>query len=101
LFDEAGDFVEVVRRLWDSWEDDAVIRDVTTGRYVDRDKLHYIDFTGRCFSVKGPSITPRPPQGQPVVAVLAHAGWSTNSLRRQLMSYSSRQGRTIADPDPG
>jgi len=74
LFDEAGDFVEVVRRLWDSWEDDAVIRDVTTGRYVDRDKLHYIDFTGRCFSVKGPSITPRPPQGQPVVAVLAHAG---------------------------
>lgn len=74
LFDEARDYVEVVRRLWDSWEDDAVIRDVTTGRYVDRDKLHYVDFTGRYFSVKGPSITPRPPQGQPVVAALAHAG---------------------------
>ena len=73
LFDEATDFVEVVRRLWDSWEDDAVIRDVATGRYVDRDKLHYIDFAGRNFSVKGPSITPRPPQGQPVVAALAHA----------------------------
>jgi alkanesulfonate monooxygenase SsuD/methylene tetrahydromethanopterin reductase-like flavin-dependent oxidoreductase (luciferase family) len=73
LFDEAGDFVEVVRRLWDSWEDDAVIRDVATGRFIDRDKLHYIDFTGRYFSVKGPSITPRPPQGQPVVAALAHA----------------------------
>ena len=73
LFDEAADFVEVVRRLWDSWEDDAVIRDVATGRYVDRDKLHYIDFTGRYFSVKGPSITPRPPQGHPVVAALAHA----------------------------
>ena len=74
LFEEARDYVEVVRRLWDSWEDDAVIRDVTTGRYVDRDKLHYIDFTGKYFSVKGPSITPRPPQGQPVVAALAHAG---------------------------
>lgn len=74
LFDEAVDYVEVVRRLWDSWEDDAVIRDVATGRYVDRDKLHYIDFTGKYFSVKGPSITPRPPQGQPVVAALAHAG---------------------------
>jgi alkanesulfonate monooxygenase SsuD/methylene tetrahydromethanopterin reductase-like flavin-dependent oxidoreductase (luciferase family) len=74
LFDEAVDFVEVVRRLWDSWEDDAIIRDVATGRYVDIDKLHYIDFTGKYFSVKGPSITPRPPQGQPVVAVLAHAG---------------------------
>jgi alkanesulfonate monooxygenase SsuD/methylene tetrahydromethanopterin reductase-like flavin-dependent oxidoreductase (luciferase family) len=73
LFDEAADFVEVVRRLWDSWEDDAVIRDVATGRFVDRDKLHYIDFTGSYFSVKGPSITPRPPQGQPVVAALAHA----------------------------
>jgi alkanesulfonate monooxygenase SsuD/methylene tetrahydromethanopterin reductase-like flavin-dependent oxidoreductase (luciferase family) len=73
LFDEASDAVEVARRLWDSWEDDAVIRDVATGRFVDRDKLHYIDFTGKYFSVKGPSITPRPPQGQPVVAALAHA----------------------------
>ncbi|HEX2402082.1 MAG TPA: LLM class flavin-dependent oxidoreductase [Mycobacterium sp.] len=73
LFDEASDAVEVVRRLWDSWEDDAVIRDVATGRFVDRDKLHYIDFAGKYFSVKGPSITPRSPQGQPVVAALAHA----------------------------
>ncbi len=73
LFDEAADYVEVVRRLWDSWEDDAEIRDVATGRFIDRDKLHYIDFTGDFFSVKGPSITPRPPQGQPVVAALGHA----------------------------
>ncbi len=72
LFDEAADFVEVVRRLWDSWEDDAEIRDVATGRFVDRDKLHYIDFEGKWFSVRGPSITPRPPQGQPPVSVLAH-----------------------------
>ncbi|MFD4570717.1 LLM class flavin-dependent oxidoreductase [Streptomyces sp. NPDC058417] len=73
LFDEATDYVEVVRRLWDSWEDDAEIRDAATGRFVDRDKLHYIDFEGRHFSVKGPSITPRPPQGQPLVTALAHA----------------------------
>jgi alkanesulfonate monooxygenase SsuD/methylene tetrahydromethanopterin reductase-like flavin-dependent oxidoreductase (luciferase family) len=72
LFDEAADFVEVVRRLWDSWEDDAEIRDAATGRFVDRDKLHYIDFEGKWFSVKGPSVTPRPPQGQPPVSVLAH-----------------------------
>ncbi|HMG65942.1 MAG TPA: LLM class flavin-dependent oxidoreductase [Streptosporangiaceae bacterium] len=71
-FEEAADYVEVVRRLWDSWEDDAEIRDVATGRFVDREKLHYIDFEGSRFSVKGPSITPRPPQGQPVVAALAH-----------------------------
>lgn len=73
LFDEAADYVEVIRRLWDSWEDDAEIRDVATGRFLDRNKLHYTDFAGRYFSVKGPSITPRPPQGQPVVAALAHA----------------------------
>ncbi|GGK03064.1 hypothetical protein GCM10010123_36270 [Pilimelia anulata] len=66
---EAADYVEVLRRLWDSWEDDAEIRDVATGRFIDRDKLHYIDFAGPHFRVKGPSITPRPPQGQPPVLV--------------------------------
>ncbi|MCZ0912209.1 LLM class flavin-dependent oxidoreductase [Gordonia amicalis] len=71
LADEATDFVTVLRLLWDSWEDDAEIRDVATGRFVDRDKLHYIDFRGAQFSVRGPSITPRPPQGQPIVATTA------------------------------
>lgn len=75
-FAEAADYVEVLRRLWDSWEDDAEIRDVASGRFIDREKLHYIDFEGRWFSVKGPSITPRPPQGQPVVAALGHGGAS-------------------------
>jgi len=75
-FAEAADYVEVLRRLWDSWEDDAEIRDVATGRFIARDKLHYIDFDGRWFSVKGPSITPRPPQGQPIVAALGHGGAS-------------------------
>src|SRR2546430_5899650 len=87
LVDEAADYVEVLRRLWDSWEDDAEIRDVATGRFIDRDKLHYIDFQGRWFSVKGPSITPRPPQGQPVVAALGHA-----SVPYQLIARSADVG---------
>ncbi len=87
LFGEAADYVEVVRRLWDSWEDDAEIRDVATGRFVDVSKLHYIDFTGRWFSVRGPSITPRPPQGQPVVAALAH-----RDLAYQLLATSTDVG---------
>lgn len=87
LFDEAADYVEVVRRLWDSWEDDAEIRDVATGRFIDRGKLHYIDFTGVHFSVKGPSITPRPPQGQPVVSALGHA-----SLPYRLIARSADIG---------
>ncbi|MBB5913525.1 alkanesulfonate monooxygenase SsuD/methylene tetrahydromethanopterin reductase-like flavin-dependent oxidoreductase (luciferase family) [Nocardia transvalensis] len=69
LWREADDAVEVVTRLWDSWEDDAEIRDVATGRFIDRGKLHYIDFAGEHFSVKGPSITPRSPQAQPLIAV--------------------------------
>lgn len=71
LWREAAEAVEIVVRLWDSWEDDAVIRDAATGRYVDRDKLHQIDFRGEFFSVAGPSITPRPPQGHPLVVLRA------------------------------
>ncbi|WP_089105983.1 LLM class flavin-dependent oxidoreductase [Streptomyces hyaluromycini] len=82
-FDEAADYVEAARRLWDSWEDDAEIRDAATGRFIDRDKLHYIDFEGRHFSVKGPSITPRPPQGQPLVTALGHQTVPYRLIARQ------------------
>ncbi|GAV39460.1 LLM class flavin-dependent oxidoreductase [Streptomyces acidiscabies] len=64
---ESADGVDVARALWDSWEDDAVIRSVATSRYLDRDRLHYIDLTGDTYAVKGPAIVPRPPQGQLVV----------------------------------
>lgn len=71
LEQETSDVVAVARLLQDSWEDDAVIRDLPTGRYIDRDKLHYVNFTGQSFTVKGPAITPRPPQGQvPIVVPL-------------------------------
>ncbi|MEU5623121.1 LLM class flavin-dependent oxidoreductase [Streptomyces tendae] len=82
-FDEAADYVEAVRRLWDSWEDDAEIRDAATGRFVDREKLHYIDFEGSHFSVKGPSVTPRPPQGQPLVTSLGHQTVPYRLIARQ------------------
>ncbi|WP_165350529.1 LLM class flavin-dependent oxidoreductase [Xylanimonas protaetiae] len=62
---EAADVVEASRRLWDSWEDDAEIRDVATGRFIDAGKVHYTGFTGRWFAVQGPSIVPRSPQGLP------------------------------------
>ena len=66
---EARYVVDAGRRLWDSWEDDAIIRDAATGRFVDREKLHYVDFESPTFSVKGPSIVPRPPQGHPITAI--------------------------------
>jgi len=114
LFDEAADFVEVVRRLWDSWEDDAEIRDAATGRFVDREKLHYIDFDGDYFSVKGPSITPRPRQGQPIVSALGHGtvpyeliakaadvGYVTPrdaDHAKQIVAEIHAAGRQLADP---
>jgi alkanesulfonate monooxygenase SsuD/methylene tetrahydromethanopterin reductase-like flavin-dependent oxidoreductase (luciferase family) len=76
-FDEA---VDVIRRLWDSWEDDAVIRDRESQRFVDGAKLRYVDFKGANFSVLGPSITPRPPQGQPVIAASIGHGDDTALL---------------------
>lgn len=65
-----GEAIDVIRRLWDSWEDDAVIRDPESQRFIDGAKLRYVDFRGANFNVLGPSITPRPPQGQPVIAAV-------------------------------
>lgn len=67
LQQEIRDVIAVARLLWDSWQDDAVIKDVVTGRYLDPGRVHHVDFTGARFTVKGPLITPRPPQGQLVV----------------------------------
>jgi alkanesulfonate monooxygenase SsuD/methylene tetrahydromethanopterin reductase-like flavin-dependent oxidoreductase (luciferase family) len=63
----AEEFVEVSRKLWDSWEDDAVIADRASGRYLDPAKLHHINHVGPHFQVRGPQITYRPPQGHVVV----------------------------------
>ena len=93
---EAADSIEVSRRLWDSWEDDAVIRDVATGRYIDADKLHYVDFeSGAGYSVKGPSIIPRPLQGQ--LPVLAPAGL----LGADQLSTGAADAVLISAPTPG
>jgi alkanesulfonate monooxygenase SsuD/methylene tetrahydromethanopterin reductase-like flavin-dependent oxidoreductase (luciferase family) len=69
---EVTDVIDVARLLWDSWEDDAVIKDQVTGRYLDPERVHHVDFIGASFSVKGPLITPRPPQGQIVVIAADH-----------------------------
>ena len=93
---EAADSIEVGRRLWDSWEDDAVIRDVATGRYIDADKLHYVDFEGGAgYSVKGPSIIPRPLQGQ--LPVLAPAGL----LGADQLSAGAADAVLVSAPTPG
>lgn len=68
---EAEAVAGAARRLWDSWEDEAEIRDIATGRFVDRDRIHRVDVDTEWFRIAGPSIVPRSPQGQiPVIVDL-------------------------------
>jgi len=66
-YDRAGEFAEVVLKLWDSWEDDAIIGDHVNGVFADNKKVHEINHVGKHFSVKGPLNVPRSPQGRPVL----------------------------------
>ncbi|ACB95473.1 LLM class flavin-dependent oxidoreductase [Beijerinckia indica] len=66
-YERATEFADVVLGLWDSWEDDAFIRDRESGHYFDKDKLHVLNHSGKHFKVRGPLNIPRSPQGHPVV----------------------------------
>lgn len=66
-YSRAREFHQVVTGLWDSWSDDAFIRDKASGRYYDPNGLHVLNHQGEHFSVKGPLNVARSPQGQPVV----------------------------------
>ena len=63
----AREFFDVVTGLWDSWADDAFIRDASTGLYFDPDKLHVLDHKGEFLNVRGPLNIARPVQGWPVI----------------------------------
>jgi FMN-dependent oxidoreductase (nitrilotriacetate monooxygenase family) len=71
----AHEFVDVVKGLWDSWDDDAFIRDKPSGVYFKPEGMHRLDHVGKRFAVRGPLNVPRPPQGHPV---LVQAGTSAD-----------------------
>ncbi|MDP4104589.1 MAG: LLM class flavin-dependent oxidoreductase [Bacillota bacterium] len=66
-YERAEEFVDVVTKLWDSWEDDAIIIDKESAQYADAGKIHAINHKGEWFSVSGPLNISRPVQGHPVV----------------------------------
>jgi FMN-dependent oxidoreductase (nitrilotriacetate monooxygenase family) len=74
-YDRAGDFLEVVTKLWDSWEDGAQIGDKDLGVFADRDQIRKINHVGPHFKVAGPLNVPRSPQGYPL---LVQAGSSND-----------------------
>ncbi|MFH6782071.1 MULTISPECIES: LLM class flavin-dependent oxidoreductase [Methylobacterium] len=66
-YDRAREFVEVVKGLWDSFADDAFLRDVESGIFFDPDRMHVLDHQGPHLSVRGPLNVARPVQGWPVI----------------------------------
>jgi len=66
-YERAREFYDVVSGLWDSFADDAFLRDVESGVYVDPAKMHVLDHKGEALSVRGPLNIARPPQGWPVI----------------------------------
>ncbi len=66
-YERAREFAQVVTALWDSWDDDAFIRDKASGQFFNPQGLHTLDHKGKFFSVRGPLNVPRSPQGRPVI----------------------------------
>ncbi|HWH27263.1 MAG TPA: LLM class flavin-dependent oxidoreductase [Pseudolysinimonas sp.] len=67
-YERAAEFVEVARGLWDSLDDDALLRDKESGVFFDPAKSHFLNHVGKYFSVAGPFNIARPPQGHPIIA---------------------------------
>ncbi len=63
----ASEYLQVVKGLWDSWEDGAIVGDKASGMFADPAKLHVLNHVGPHYSVKGPLNITRPPQGYPVI----------------------------------
>jgi alkanesulfonate monooxygenase len=72
-----------VKGLLDSWDDDALVRDRTSGIYFDPDKIHFLNHKGKHFNVRGPLNVPRPPQGYPVI-IQASASATGKDLAAQI-----------------
>jgi len=98
----AHEFLDVVTRLWDGWEPDAVVADKATGQYADTARIHRTDHAGEFFSVAGPLPVPAGPQGRPVVV---QAGGSEGGLALGaqhadvVFTVAQTRGRAVAFRD--
>lgn len=86
-YDRADEFVEVVNKLWQSWEPDALVLDKESGIFADPARVNYVDHHGEWFQVRGPLTVPRSPQGRPVII---QAGSSARGL-----DFAARWGEVI------
>ncbi len=73
-YDRADEFMELAFRLWDSWDEDALVLDRAAGIYADPAKVHYVNHRGPWFQSRGPLNIPRSPQGRPVIVQAGSSG---------------------------
>lgn len=95
-YERAKEFVDVVTALWDSWEDDAFLRNKESGVYFDPDKLHIPNHKGKHFSVRGPLNVARPPQGYPVI-IQAGSSEDGQNLAAQTAEVVFTAQQTLAE----
>ena len=95
-YSRAREFYDVVTGLWDSWADDAFIRDVESGIYFDPNKIRTLNHKGKYFSVRGPLNIGRPVQGWPVI-VQAGASEAGRQLAAETAEAIFASARTLAD----
>ncbi|MGE0222999.1 MAG: NtaA/DmoA family FMN-dependent monooxygenase [Acetobacteraceae bacterium] len=86
-YDMADEYVELVQKLWDSWEPDAMVIDRDQEIFADPSKVHPVHFEGKYFRSRGPLSGPRSPQGHPVIC---QAGGSTRGR-----TFAARWAETI------
>ncbi len=92
----AREFYDVVTGLWDSWADDAFIRDVDSGIFFDPERMHVLDHKGEFLSVRGPLNVARPIQGWPVI-VQAGASEAGRQLAAETAEVIFGSSRTLED----
>ncbi|MEK4386118.1 LLM class flavin-dependent oxidoreductase [Solibacillus sp. FSL W7-1464] len=95
-YERADEFVEVVKGLWDSYEDDALARNKQTGEYITKGKLHTLNHKGEFYAVRGPLNSSRPPQGRPVL-VQAGSSEAGTTLAAQQADVIFTAQQTLED----
>ncbi|MEK5080560.1 LLM class flavin-dependent oxidoreductase [Solibacillus sp. FSL W7-1436] len=95
-YERADEFVEVVKGLWDSYEDDALARNKKTGEYITKGKLHTLNHKGEFYAVRGPLNSSRPPQGRPVL-VQAGSSEAGTTLAAQQADVIFTAQQTLED----
>jgi len=94
--ERAAEYIDLVKALWDSVEDDAILLNRKTGYFADPHRIHRINHTGKYFKVRGPLNVPRPPQGHPII-VQAGSSDDGKSLAAKHADIHFAVSRTIEE----